>query len=154
MFKILSALSLFFCLAPFGLAQSEAGELEALPPEAMRRVVPRILTWYFKPRKEPKEIRLAARGVRPEWLPAIKNIEFVLVPDAELDRSGAVFFFNYYEPKKDLYEIGFGYGEPDCSAIGDMWRFRLSKQKVRLWKPPGESFGSGCSSGDVNDSDS
>lgn len=152
-FGLLFALALFFCSAPINFAQTDAEDLESLPPEAMREVVPRILTWYFKPRKKPTEIRLAARGVRPEWLPRIKNIRFVLVPDEKLDESGDVFFFNYYEPVKDRYEIGFGYGAPDCAAIGDMWYFRVSKQKVRLWKPKGAGYGSGCAVGGVDSGD-
>ena len=147
-FKILSALVLFFCFAPFSFAQTDAELLASLPQDAMRQIVPRILKWYFKPRSAPKQIRLAARGIKREWLPEIRNIEFVLVSDEELGQTGNVFFFKYYEPVKDRYEIGFAYGEPDCSSTGDIWYFRVSERKVRLWRPENMGFGSGCGSGE------
>ncbi|HEY0430112.1 MAG TPA: hypothetical protein VGC76_20180 [Pyrinomonadaceae bacterium] len=147
--KFLFLISLIFCFSTQNFGQTSDINV---PDKAMEQVVRRILTWYFKPRSEPKKICLSSRGIKKAWLPEIKNIDFQLIPDEELGQSGNVFFFTAPTLENGRYEIGFGYGEPDCSASGDTWYFRLSKQKTRLWKPVGAGFGSGCGTGDSNGS--
>lgn len=131
--------------AALGFAQTTDEEAKVIVPEpAMREVVRRILIYSFKPRNKRTEIRLYERGIKSEWLPEIKNVEFQLVPEAENDSIENVYFFNLVTLEKGVYGIGFGFGNPNCEARGNTFYFRLAKQKVKLWL--GDGFGMGCGS--------
>ena len=147
---ILCALMLVSLLSPTAPAQtsnaSATGEaLEvSISDEALAEVAGRILRWYFAPRKVPAKIDLVAGSIKKEWLPQIKNIEFRLLSDAEIETGRETFFFTEPEFTGGRYEIGFGHGTPRCNTRVETWYFRTTQtQKVRLWKRP-DGFGSGC----------
>lgn len=126
-----------------------AEPLKANVPDAvMKQVVRRIIKWYFGPRSQPRKIYLLDKGIKRSWLPEVKNVEFVLVPsEGEKPPSvEGVYFFREPVVEGKSFSIGFGFGDPDCTSTGDYWSFRLDKNRVRLWLPPG-GWGSGCSSG-------
>ena len=136
---------LIFSFSPAGFGQmTQADESSAVnvPEQAMKQVVQRILVWSFKPRNKRTEIYISDEGIKAVWLPKIKNIEFYLVPEVDLAKRGDLYFFTEPTLSEGIYEIGFGFGEPHCSASGNSWFFRLSKQRVKLWQSDG--FGSGC----------
>lgn len=139
---------LCFPLIGFGQEDVSAGyTAAALPDPVMRQVVRRILVWSFKPRSRPAVIHLSAKGVKEEWLPSIKNIQFKLLSEDEVQRRAdqGVYFFRKTSLRKKTktYEIGFGFGDPQCESDGTGWFFRVSGNKVRTW--PITGWGFGCS---------
>jgi hypothetical protein len=145
--KFLLTLTLVCSFSQINLAQTDEDAPVQVPDTAMAQVVRRILTWYFKPRSKPKTIYLSADGIKKEWLPEIKNIEFLLLSDEEIEQMEGVYFFKKLGFLNGKYEIGFAFGNPNCSYSGlGVWNFRITKQTVRLWELNG-GFGGGCASG-------
>lgn len=148
---LLFSLIFSFSLNVFG--QSEETEEVVVPDQSMEQVMRRILIWSFKPRKKPTTIYLAAEGIKQSWLPEIKNIEFKLLSEEEIPQKEIdIYFFVRLEKDGNKFGIGFVFGSYKCSYIGDYWYFRISNQKVRLWKS-NMGIGGGCSTGDVTDED-
>jgi len=118
-----------------------------VPNQAMEHAIPRILAWYFRPKRRPKVIYLAGDGIRASWLPSVKNIEFRLLSSEEVRQRGEeVYFFTTAAGPGDSFRIGFSYGTPGCVHVGDTWQLRISKKRIRLWRDGG-SIAGGCSSG-------
>lgn len=104
----------------------------------MEQVVRRVLVWSFKSRNKPTVIYLAEQRIKESWLPKIKNIEFRLLSNEEIqEKSLKVHFFTKLERLENSYDIGFAFGDPSCEFLGMYWHFRISKQKVRLWQNGG-----------------
>lgn len=145
--KFLLLLLTIFSLSIIVIGQdteSEEFSSKPVPENAMREVVRRILVYKFKPRNRKTIIYIAQKGISQNWLPEIQNIEFRLLTDEEVEDKGIdIYFFTKPELSKTTYEIGFGFGDPDCNHEGDTWRFRISKGKVKLWQYGG--FGGICS---------
>lgn len=145
--RFLAALIFLFSFSSLAVGQTEDSDESApviVSDQAMEQVVRRILVWNFKPRKQKKIIYLAEKGLQKSWLPEIEGIEFRLLSESEMAEKDGVHFFTHLErlsPSK--YQIGFAFGKPDCYFEGADWYFRISKQKVRLWKP-NKGFGGGC----------
>ena len=115
-----------------------------VPDQSMEQVVRRILVWNFKPRKQNKIIYLVGKGLQKSWLPEIEGIEFRLLSESEVAEKDGVHFFTEIEKRSpSKYRIGLAFGKPSCYFEGANWYFRISKQKVKLWKP-NEGFGGGC----------
>lgn len=115
-----------------------------LPDAVMEQVVKRIVTWYFKSSKKPKTIYFASENIKKEWLPQINNIRFVALEKPTPNHyPRMVYFFKEVEKLNKSFGIGFGYGDPDCEAIGDPWVFRFTDHRVKLWQVRG-GWGSGC----------
>jgi len=135
--KILFSLLLIFSFSIIGFGQTEESEESPavqVPEQAMKQVVRRILVWYFKPRKQSKTIYLAAQDIQKSWLPKIKNIEFEFLSGKEIKENNSdVYFFTEPEKSGNKFDVGFAFGNPDCNNDGEIWHFRISKQKVRLW---------------------
>lgn len=148
--RFLFALILISGFSIVGFAQTdESDETPVIVPEqAMEQVVRRILTWYFKPGINPKIVYLSERqGLKKSWLPQIKGVEFRLLSETEVAEKEGVYFFTKPEKRaKNKFYIGFAFGTSSCAYSGDSWNFRISKQKVKLWKPD-EGFGAGCAVG-------
>lgn len=146
--RLLVSLILIFSFSIVGISQkvnSQESYAVDVPEQAMERVVPRVLIWYFKVSDNPKVIYLAEQGIRRSWLPSIKNIEFRLLSSEEVQqREKGVYLFTKVEKHSpNTFEIVFAFGNPDCEYAGDRWHFLISKHRVRLWKR-GEVF-MGCS---------
>ena len=125
------------------IENTETSEI-SLPENVMREVVQRILVYKFKPVKRKKIVYLSQKGIEPTWLPKIKNIEFSLLSNEEIDnRDSGIYFFSAPESKNKTYEIYFAFGNPTCEFIGDSWRFRIINNKVKLWYE--SEIGGGCS---------
>lgn len=124
----------------------EKSSVVSVPENVMQEVVRRILIYQFKPLTKKKVIFIAKKEIKREWLPKIQNVEFHLLTDEEVEDSGNdVYFFTEPELSKRTYEIGFAYDDPNCEYIGDTWRFRISKNRIRLWLTNG-GIGGGCGS--------
>lgn len=136
-----SLLALFLAFPVF--AQDEVENVE-LPDAVMEQVVRRIVTWYFKPRSRPTEIYISAHNIKKEWLPSIRNIRFVLVPDGDDGSDSGIYFFRPVQKDGRAFSIGFGYGDPSCHNLGDIWSFRVVSSRIRLTTALGQ-FGSHCS---------
>lgn len=111
-----------------------------VPDFAMEKVVRRIVTWYFKPRTKPKKVYFAAEGIRKEWLPQIKNIEFVVLQTYDQP----VYFFQNQENLGGRFTVHFGFGDPHCDATGDTWAFRIIDKRVKLFNMWASGWGMGC----------
>jgi hypothetical protein len=142
--KYLLALALTFYLAAQVFAQAEYpgdGTPAKVPDQVMQEVVRRVLVQTFKPALKPKTIEILDNGISLSWLPIIRNVKFRLVLSSE--KHGDIYFFTKPELSKKTYKIGLAFGDPECSAIGDTWNFRIVIEKITLWKNGG--FGMGCS---------
>lgn len=143
-----SLLALFLAFPVF--AQDEAEDV-TLPDAVMEQLVRRIVTWYFKPSSRPKIIYLSERNIKKEWLPTITNIKFVLLPESSAEEtegtyifSGNIYFFDRVGKEGRRFSITFGIGDPTCNSYGDVWYFRVIRNRVRLSTNTGQ-FGSNCS---------
>ncbi len=141
-----------FCLLMLILSFSTTSSSQTLEPDVsvpeqvMEKVVRRVLVWSFKPRSKPTVIYLAEQGIRKAWLPKIKNIEFRLLSDKEIEQKNLkVYFFTKPDYWRNNYNVGFAFGEPHCVFTGTNWRFSFSKQRVKLWQKYG--VGGGCGGG-------
>jgi len=142
LFALLIILS-FSVMANSQDAENEKPTTNPTPENVMREVVRRILVYKFKPANNRKVIYLSKEGIDGSWMPFIPNVEFRLLSDDELqDRDGGVYFFSKPELSKQTYTVNLAFGDPDCDYLGEGWRFRTSKNKVRLWLVGG--IGGGC----------
>src|SRR5436189_6046916 len=111
MFRLVFAMALILGLFVVGLGQlqdSEETPKIIVPEPTMEQVIRRILIWSFKPRNKPTTIYLAEQRTKQSWLPQIKNIEFRLLSDEEIQRRGLkVHFFTDLERSGAAYDIGF-----------------------------------------------
>ena len=127
---------LLFSLLPLLLISVRAQDQDedlVLPDAVMQQVVSRIVTFYFKPRKSPTTIYFSDRGIKPEWLPRIRNIRFDLVKYDGHPIGYKGYVFSSLERAGKFYTIGFGYGDLDCNGIsGKMWSFSVKGKKIRL----------------------
>jgi len=127
------------------LAQQDEQRKVDMPDNVMKEVVSRVLTWYFKPRTKSKKIYLSNDLIKQEWLPEIKNIEFVIEPE-NTDRL--YYLFGPIERKGNNFDINFGRftgcRENCCYTTGDTWRFRVIGKRVRLFQASSGWGGSGC----------
>jgi len=116
----------------------------AVPDYVMKEVVRRTLAWYYKPSRVSKVVYLADIRIRKEWLPVITNIRFELVSLEDLRKEGRrVHFFTAAEVDRTGYQVAFAFGDPECEYSGELWSFRVSRKKVRLWPSRG-GVGAGC----------
>lgn len=141
-----------FTLVVTTAALGQGGEVSdepalIVPVYGMDQVVRRILIWSFKPRNKKRIVYLSGNGIDPAWLPRIKNVDFRLLSDEEVQqrRPKGFYFFRPLDFEPGVYEIGFGFGVPPCKGSGNSWRYRMSGQKVKLWV--NALFGIGCGSG-------
>jgi len=140
------------CLGSLSLlAQSDSGLQElTLSEEVWREVVPRILKDKFQPAKDPQTVELYDEGLRWEWLPAIENVSFVLLPKTEIElRKLKVYFFRTKARRESngRIEVDFGFGDLFCNNSGSTWTYRESKGPSTLKRSSG-GWGTGCGSGD------
>jgi hypothetical protein len=139
-----------FSFVSFSQTENSEEKSVVVPELAMEQVVRRILVYNFKPRKKKKIVYLAEKGLQKSWLPKIEGVEFRLLSEDEVSERESVYFFTKLEKRSpSKYHIGFAFGDPSCSYEGDSWYFRISKERVRLWKP-NEGFGAGCGSSSAN----
>ncbi len=145
---IFSLLIVFVFYGVAGGQENEGNEIYqiSIPENIKQEIVRRILVYKFKPQKRPKVVYLSKEGINQSWFPNVPNIEFRLLSDEEIeDRGNGVYFFTEPELIKKTYNIGFAFGEPGCSYIGDGWSFRITNNKLRLWYVGG--IGGGCGGG-------
>lgn len=126
-------------------AQDEVESVE-LPDVVMEQLVKRIITSYFKPRSRRKEIYISEQNIKKEWLPRIKNIEFVLVPESSWEVTREFYLFKEVERRGGMLSIGFGYGD-SCDHNGDLWYFRIEKNRISVRKNKKGEFRSRCNYG-------
>ena len=135
-------------ISTFGQSQQkDTFYLVELPQQTKEIVIKRILANYFKSTDKPKVIYIAEKGIEKQWLPFIKNIEFRLISreEAEQRKISVYLFSDIWENTPGLYQITFGYGDPDCKYLGDIWNFRESNPKVRVWRKRNGQVGGRCS---------
>lgn len=133
--SFLSASILICGFSIVGFAQTvESEDTSVVVPErAMEQVVRRVLIWSFKPRNKPTVIYLAEQEIKQSWLPTVRNIEFRLLSNEEIQqKSLKVHFFTKPEFSENEYSIGFAFGSPVCEYKGEYWCFRISNKKVKL----------------------
>jgi hypothetical protein len=127
------------------IAQDDNDEVEpTIPDFAMKEVVRRVVTWYFKPRNTPRTIYFSGKGIKKEWLPSIRNIEFIVLEKDSPRYDGPVYFFQHPRSLGKGFTIEFGRGDPECHAIGDTWGFHIAGERVHLFQAGG-GWGMGCS---------
>ena len=134
---------LAICLSPAVFAQDEGEDPRVtLPDVFMEQLVTRIVNWYFKPAKKPKRVYFGG-NIKKEWLPKIKNIEFVIPEKSERP----VFYFGDILKYSGRHRIDFGYGKACEGSIGDYWTFMVVGSRVRSLKPSGSWESTPCESG-------
>lgn len=121
------------------IAQQPADEEKkvVLPDAQMKQIVSRIVRWNFRPSRIRKTIPISDIGIKREWLPTITNVTFELVPENDVPKyEKGVFLFEKLEKMGRVYSINVGWGDLDCDASGDTWKFRIDSGNVRLWRLP------------------
>lgn len=118
-----------------------------VPAEIMRQVVQGILQRQFRPSNRPRRVYLWENGVESDWLPEIRNVEFVLLNDNGVaGREHGLFFFQEPAYQNGAHTINFGYGDPSCGATGDTWDFTM-KGGITVVRPTARGWGTGCGNG-------
>ena len=145
---ILLVLVIFLQVSSTVKANSLENFLETdLPDYVMAEVVRKILISEIKAAASEKTVYLYEKQIKEKWLPEITNIEFELLSDEEIKKlNKKVYFFTEIENKNGKYEIGFAFGDPNCSYEGKFWEFHVLEDFVQIWQS-GFGFGGGCSSG-------
>ena len=139
---LISSFSIISFSQSFPLQEREA----TVPEQAMEQVVKRVLIWTFKPTTKPTIIYLAEQGIKQSWLPTIKNIEFRLLSTDEIQQKNLeVYFFTNPKLSAKTFNIVLTFGTVNCDhpEYSYPWRFRISRQKVRVWRSK-RGFGGGC----------
>ena len=110
------------------LGQDKAAEVQ-LPDSVMQDVLHQIAATVVKPAKGERLIYVANQGLGMDWLPKIKNIDFVLLDnDRDHGYGHAVYFWQNLREEKGSYLIDFGRGDI-CSSSGGTWSFVLWIQR-------------------------
>jgi hypothetical protein len=127
--------------------QNDETETVTLPDRVMEQVVQRIVIAHFASEKRSREIPFAERNIRSERLPKMRGLTFTVLSDSEIEELYKEIHF-FKEPRRvgDVYEIDFGWGDPDCDAMGETWQFRIVGESVLGERTTG-GWGMGCSSG-------
>lgn len=148
------ALALLLGLVVTGHSQEDEEDAEVvLPAPVMEQVVKRMVRWYFKPPKKPKTIYFSAENIRKEWLPKIKNIEFVLLEKPErYPYERKVYRFEEVDVSGRGFRIPFSYGDGGCHTLkeasaGDTWSFRVRGSTVYALKPVWMNWRGICAGG-------
>jgi hypothetical protein len=125
----------FLALAGFAssaYAQDEVRDAD-VPEWVRKELVHRILIYKFKPSSKRRSVPISSTGIKQEWLPKIGNTEFNLIDLGDDAFFEDIYFFREPQTEGEAYSIAFAFGDPECSYIGDAWRFRFSNGKVRMW---------------------
>lgn len=135
-------LSLAFTRVCDGQTLSE-DSTDDVPAEVMSRAVDKILRYYFKPARRPREVIIADTRIKRGWLPKISGVRFVVVTEDEAAAyEDGAFTFLDARREGDIGIILFGKFNPGWGGIGDTWRFRGRGRKLRAWRTSDE-WGSG-----------
>lgn len=151
--KLLLSLLLVLILSTTGFSQTPKSNEESavIPEQVMEHIVRKVLIHYFKPTTRIKAVLLSRDGIKQSWLPKIKGIDFQLV-DTQQERHRLTNHYKFENPFGDQNSIGFGYGSGGSGYSGDTWKFRTSKQSVKIWKDRNGWGSSGDDFGDGTDS--
>ncbi|HUR98169.1 MAG TPA: hypothetical protein VMZ26_08920 [Pyrinomonadaceae bacterium] len=115
-----------------------------LPDSVMRQVVGRIARWHFKPGRAPRTVPVAETSIKREWLPTIPNVTFQFVSENDaVNYEKGVFFVQPVKLDGRAYSVNAGWGDFQCEASGQTWKFTTNDNRVRLW-PTGLGWGQGC----------
>ncbi len=133
-----------FTLSAAGQSENEID----LEPGTMREITRRVLQNEFKPSKEPRTVELYEEGLRWEWLPVIRNVNFVLVSKSEIEtRKIEVYFFkSKAKREKGVVFVDFGFGDPFCYASGSTYSYKATKGPTFI-RPISGGWGMGCNHG-------
>jgi hypothetical protein len=114
-----------------------------LPDSVMQDVLRQIAANVIKPAKGERLIYVANQGLGTDWLPEIKNVDFVLLDNDHVHGyRHPVYFWKDLREEKGSYLIDFGRGDV-CSASGGTWSFGVVDSKVEDLHPVG-GWGSAC----------
>jgi hypothetical protein len=128
------------------LCQDDQGKVR-LPDSVMKDVLHDIIKSTIKPPADEQLVYLPNMGLGTDWLPEIKNVEFVLLEKNGNQGYGReIYFWKDLRKEKGVYKIDFGHGDPGCSASGATWAFQVVNSEVKDLHTDG-GWGSGCSAG-------
>lgn len=118
------------------LAQTK--QEDKIPESVMRRVVDRVVRYYFKPHREPKKIYISERNIKEKWLPKIRNIEFVILKDDQLEDKPKGYIFREVN-RGDRYSFLFGFGDltPGGYLSGSVWFAEPTKRGLNISRKSG-----------------
>ena len=138
---LLSIFAILFAVP--SLSQDKADEV-VLPDSVMKDVLRKIAASEVKPPKDERLIHVANQGLGTDWLPEIKDVDFVLLDkDSQHRYAHDLYFWKDLRKQKDFYLIDFGYGDVYCSAHGSTWVFRVVDGEAKDIRPDG-GWGSAC----------
>jgi len=132
-------------LATHALHGQNRDKAPPISPAAISKIVKIVLRGEFKSADKRTPVYISEKFIQKSWLPKIRNIEFVLIDDAEFKKRGKAYFFPkapYWE--KDEVRVDFGFGD-SCSASGGSWFFHVTGDRVRdANKGKGGGWATGC----------
>jgi len=116
-----------------GQATATDSHAEPLAEHEMATLVWDILLSEFDHLATPTQIRLSMRGLNVAWIPAIPNVEFLLLSDddvSESDRScKPYYFFDSFERAGRRMKASFGRGTR-CNSDGKIYSFRYKHGRL------------------------
>ncbi len=153
--RILFTVILILGFSAFVFGQTKASDktsVAIVTNDVRKQIVRGILIRYFKPRNQKKTVYLAKEGLQQSWLPRIKGIDFQLLSPPAYEHKHHYVFTDIEKLVSGKYEISFAHGcMPGCGYMGDIWNFRILKQRVLLWKTNGSFVSSGVDYGSAYD---
>ena len=145
---VLMPLILLVCALSAKAQEEPEPEEVTLPDSVMEEVVRRVVTLHFISTKRSGVIYFADRGIKAEWLPKMENIEFVVLTDGEREGDEKeIHFIKKVTLSDGIYDVWFGYGDPDCTATGDVWQFQITDGDVVQLLTTRGGWGSGWLAG-------
>ena len=123
-------------------AQDESEpETVSLPDSVMRQVVERVVVGHFKTERPSVIVYFSEQNIKRAWLPKLDGIKFEFADGAD---GKELHFFRKPERDGKDYKIDFGWGDPDCDAMGETWSFRVVGKTVRDVSLVNGGWGTGC----------
>jgi hypothetical protein len=119
-------------VALFTASHGQEKEKSDISDRVMHQIVSHLARQYFKPRKSPRTVYVMSANVKEEWLPAIRNVRFVLLKDGEQQNVTEAFLFDLPTRERNNYFVIFGYGSRGLGEIqGDSWKLKIINGRVK-----------------------
>ena len=132
---------LLLLASPLRAQDDDEEQIVSLPDHIMERVVRQVVISHFRSHRGDRKVFFSDQNIKAEWLPKMRSVEFVV----DKDHEGDVHFFKQPIRVEGGYQIDFGWGDPDCSAMGDTFRIEISGNNVTATEVAG-GWGMGCGS--------
>jgi hypothetical protein len=158
MMKRIHVFVLLFLVGAFACnASAQAGtdtphrepKLQPVSDDIAEQLVQLVLMKEFKASDVARTVYLSDKLLKPEWLPVIPGINFVLLNASERKGRGGYGFKEIWQ-SEGMYHVYFGeWALYDCSGQGSTTFFRQTVHNIEQIKELGGGWSEGCGSADA-----